>query len=61
MSALPTEADEVAAAMPIHDIRSFEDACAVVRAQMGPPEEIGFQVFDNTAAALLVRAATTRR
>lgn len=60
MATLPAEADEVAGAMPVDGIRTFEEACAVVRAQMGSPEEVGFQVFDNTAAALLDRACAKK-
>ena len=50
------ECDEVADGLPTTGVRTWEDACAVVRAHMGAPADIGYQVFDNVAESLLIRA-----
>ncbi len=52
-----SEAYEVAKSLPTEGIRAFADAARIVRHHMGLPSEVGFQVFDSVAAALLARAA----
>jgi hypothetical protein len=53
-----TECTEVADSLhaDLSAIRSFEDARNQVRAAMGPPEQVGWVLFDNIASALLARA-----
>ncbi len=52
----PTECDEIADALNIANIKTFRDAAAEVTRVVGPPAEIGHQIHDNLAEALLTRA-----
>lgn len=50
---MTTEAHEIARSLP-SPMRAltFDQCRALVREQVGTPQDIGFQVFDNIAAAL---------
>ena len=51
-----TEADEIAdniAGWLKQRPATWDEACAIVRDNMGPPSEVGHQLFDNIAESLM--------
>lgn len=47
-----SEALEIALNIPTTKPLTFDEAAALVREHVGTPQDIGYQVFDNIAAAL---------
>lgn len=52
-----SEADEVAANIKAR-VTTFSEAVAEISRVMGPPSEVGYQLHDNLAEALLFRCQT---
>lgn len=52
-----SECSEVAETLPLpeHPI-TFSEASAIVRANLGSPDEVGYVIFDNIASALAARS-----
>lgn len=54
-----TEADEIAANLPLDGVTDWASARLVVAQRCGPPEDFGYVQTDNVVAALVRRALYT--